>query len=205
MQTRSAKWLHKTGKRRTQWVKIIGISGKAGSGKDHLGRLLRRFGYQNVAFAWPLKLEGIALGFSYEEVFDTKPPQVRTWLQEQGMWRRQQDQDYWVRQLHGLITVLNKQGGIPNFVITDMRFPNEFAFVRNHGGKVIRLAHGDRNYPLAGTLAASHASETALDGPFVKWDLKITNGLDMTDERLRIALYAAGLVDSRPLSLRSGE
>lgn len=185
-------------------MKIIGISGKAGSGKDHLGRLLRRFGYQNVAFAWPLKLEAIARGFAYEEVFDTKPPQVRAWLQEQGMWRRGQDQDYWVRQLQGLVNVLHKQGGIPNFVITDMRFPNEFAFVRQLGGKTIRLLHGDRSYPLAGTLAAVHASETALDGAYVKWDLKITNGLDMTDERLTLALYAAGIIDSRPLAPGSG-
>ena len=179
-------------------MKLIGISGKAGSGKDFLGRLLRRYGYQNVAFAWPLKLEAIEQGFTYEEVFNTKPEHVRHWLQERGVWRRQQNPQHWVAQLESLMGVLHDQGGIPNFVITDLRFPNEYDFIRSRGGKVIRLLHGDRPYPLAGTPAATHVSETSLDGPLYKWDLRIANGLDMTEHKLATALYATEIIEQRP-------
>lgn len=179
-------------------MKIVGISGKAGSGKDFLGRLLRRYGYQNIAFAWPLKLEATEAGIPFEEAFYTKPPHVRLWLQERGVYRRSQDPRYWIRQLDSLMRVLHDQGGIPNFVITDMRFPNEYYFVRSMGGKTIRLLHGDRPYPLAGSEAASHISETALDGGLFKWDLRLANGLDMNAHKLATALYATGIIEQRP-------
>jgi hypothetical protein len=176
--------------------KIIGISGKAGSGKDHLGKLLRRYGYQNVGFAWPLKMAAMDNGYTYEEVFVSKPPHVRKWLQEYGVSKRREDPLYWIKRLNRLIHMLHSEGGIQNFVITDMRFPNEYDYVKAHNGKTIRLLHGDRPYPLEYSAAALHESETALDRE-TRWDLRMSNNLATSDKDFETALYAAGIIESR--------
>ena len=180
-------------------LEIIGVSGKAGSGKDFLARtVLRPLGYQSVAFAWPLKMTGITQGIgTYADMFQTKPPHVREWLQNFGTRARRIDAAYWVKQLDALLTVLHREGGIDKFVITDMRYPNEFAYVRQLGGKTIRLSHGDRPYPLAGTDAADHSSETALDDE-ARFDLMIENDRNCTKARMELALYAAGIIPDRP-------
>lgn len=179
-------------------MRIVGISGKAGSGKDYVGRYMRRYGFQNVAFAWPLKSECVKQKIgTFDECFDTKPPHVRRWLQEFGVGMRDADPRYWIDQLDTLLRVLESQGGLTSFVITDMRFKNELEYVREMGGKLIRLEHGTRQYPLAGTTAAHHRSETDLD-LYQGWDLKYVNGLNTTNENLNLALYAAEIIEYRP-------
>jgi hypothetical protein len=178
-------------------VEIIGLSGKAGTGKDFVARnILRPLGYQNVAYAWPLKLAAMQNGFTYEEAFITKPPRVRQWLQEHGTKMRDTvSPTYWVDQLEQLITVLNREGGIEKFVITDVRFYNEFTHVHQLGGKLVRLEHGDRPYPLQGTAAAEHVSECDLDKLNTNmWDAVIVNSTDMTAEYIELLLGIAGVI-----------
>jgi hypothetical protein len=157
---------------------IIGISGKAGSGKDFVGRtVLRPAGFHQWAFAWPMKMLALGQGATYEEVFETKPPRVREMLQKIGTeegWMKY-GKDYWLKQTDGWLKTLHENLGINKFYFTDVRFPHEFEWVKNHGGAVVRLVHGDRAYPLAGTPAAEHSSETALDDYYRQWDLIITN------------------------------
>jgi hypothetical protein len=58
--------------------------------------------------------------------------------------------------------------GKPNWIITDMRFPNELNAVKSRNGITIRV-----NRPETDHLAGDHASETALDNS--KFDYIITN------------------------------
>jgi hypothetical protein len=179
-------------------LRLIGISGKAGAGKDYVGQYLRRYGFQNVAFAWPLKAECVKQGTgTFDECFNTKPAHVRHWLQDYGVAMRQLEPDYWVKQLDTLIRTLHSQGGISSFAITDMRFWNELDYVRRNGGKLLRIEHGDRPYPLAGLTAASHVSETELDD-YKGWDLQYVNKLGAANENLSLALYAAEIIEHRP-------
>lgn len=59
----------------------------------------------------------------------------------------------------------------PNWVITDVRFPNEVEAIKQRGGIVIRV---NRNQMDDSSLKLEHASETALDN-YEDWDYVIDN------------------------------
>lgn len=175
-------------------MRLIGIAGKAGSGKDYLAQQLRRFGWFKWAYAWPLKQLAVGRGFSWEDVHLHKPPRVREFLQQFGteQGRDVYGEDYWVRTTAGFLTSLESENDVHKVVITDVRFPNEAAWIKAQGGVVVRMEHGDRPYPLAGTPAAAHASETAMDY-YPDYDAIIINRTTSTAEDLLWALSNAGI------------
>lgn len=173
-------------------IDIIGVSGKAGSGKDFVGReVLRPAGYTQYAFAWPMKMQAIGECATYEEVFVTKPPHIRKLLQEIGTergWKRF-GENYWLDIAGGWLRTMRENMGVTRVYITDVRFPHEVEWIKAQGGKVIRLEHGDREYPLAGTPAAEHLSETALDSyPRYMWDAIVTNSSGTSVDYIRRVL-----------------
>ena len=89
----------------------------------------------------------------------------RTLLQFWGAeYRRSQDPDYWVKQLANTIELEKPQIAL----ISDLRFANEMAFVKEYG-ETIRV---DR----AGLPPSTHASETALDDVSPEdWSIILTN------------------------------
>lgn len=89
----------------------------------------------------------------------------RTLLQWWGTeFRRNMDEDYWVRQLAHTIELEKPQFAL----ITDMRFPNEMEFVKQYG-ETVRV---DR----AGLPPSTHASETALaDTSDEDWSVILEN------------------------------
>lgn len=183
-------------------MRLIGLTGKAGVGKDFLAReILRPAGYLKVAFATALKMDVMAHhGFTFDEVFFEKPPHVRKALQEYGVAKRAAAPDYWLARLDRTLQQLHRDAGVEKFVITDVRFPNEVDFVRERGGKVVRMLHGNRPYPLAGTPAAAHASEIALDHLSAQqFDATILNHKDRRGMSIVQRLYKAGVIDHREL------
>lgn len=173
-------------------IKLIGLSGKAGSGKDWLGRtVLEPAGWSKFALAWPMKHEAMGHGFSYREVHYDKPEPVRRWLQHRGTedgWHKY-GEEYWLRIADGWMRTLSETYGVRRFYVPDIRFPHEVAWIKRHGGAVIRLVgrgglHGD---------AAEHESETALDD-YRGWDYVLSNGQGATAEQHARSL--AGLLRS---------
>jgi hypothetical protein len=71
-------------------------------------------------------------------------------------YRRAQNPDYWVNSMWA--TIESEEPGI--VLLTDTRFPNEFAAVKERGGWTIHL---ERPGFSLGTEADKHPSETALD------------------------------------------
>lgn len=175
-------------------IEIIGLSGKAGAGKDTIARAVFP-GYAPWAFAWPLKMAALGHGFSYEEAFRTKPPQCREWLQEYGTRKRDMDRDFWVKQLDGWIRTVHENLGLRRFVITDVRYRNEVDYIQGMGGKVVRVNHGfGMPYPLAGTAAALHPSETELDG-FTGFDAEVHNHISPNPGlEVRLQLEKQGII-----------
>lgn len=116
-------------------INLLGIAGRAGSGKDSFYRLVAaKHGFHRLAFADPVRMSAAAqldildLGslFSLK-----KAPDVRTILQREGMGGRDEvDPGLWVylvlQAAWGYI-----DEGIP-IAITDLRFLNEAAAVRGH-------------------------------------------------------------------------
>lgn len=151
----------------TDLPRLIGLSAKKRHGKDTLGALLvAHYGYQRIAFADALYAEvAVRYGISVEALQDpaTKESPLealggrspRVVLQDTGMQRRSEDEEYWVRQVHAVVNDNTKPAR--RWVITDVRLPNEAAFVERHG-ILVRVERP--GYPDSGD---RHVSEMALD------------------------------------------
>jgi hypothetical protein len=182
-------------------MKVIGITGKAGSGKDWLAGVIRSavaesgFVYLRYAFAWPIKNELIARGeCTFDEAHFTKPARVRDRLQQFGteQGRNVYGEGYWLRHADNWLRLFEGQG-VHGVVIPDCRFANEIEWVHARGGKVVRMLHGPgRPYPLEGTPYARHSSECAADGVTV--DAEIVNGVGMTADAALRRLYEKGVL-----------
>ncbi|MEU7039830.1 hypothetical protein AB0A77_02075 [Streptomyces varsoviensis] len=156
----------------------IGLLGRARSGKDTAGKwLVERRGYERVAFADPLKeaalkLDPLVRAGSWSRLSDVVAvegweyakddyPEVRRVLQHIGQSIRDLDPDFWLRQTLKAVDDVEERFGRP-VVITDVRYPNEVAALRERG---FRLAYIDR----PGVPQLDHASErlTSDDAEFL--------------------------------------
>ena len=160
-------------------MEIIGLSGKAGSGKDYLYQhSLRRCRYKRVAFADHIKVWLIGQGkLSHEEAYGHKAPDVRQLLQQYGteQGRDVYGEDIWCSTLFAWLRVWESSWGINRFVITDVRFANEVEFIKRRGGKVFRI-HAPERAALKGLSPelAEHRSECDLD-TYARFDAIIHN------------------------------
>lgn len=149
-------------------MRIVGISGKSESGKDHLAKhYFKPAGFIQFSFAWHFKIWLVSTGqATYEEVFVTKPPHIRDLLQKEGTERGRMvyGENIWCNTALYWMTVIADHSNCQNFVIPDVRFPNELKFIQNNGGHVYRIIAPTRvaNSKLTPE-AKQHISETALD------------------------------------------
>lgn len=125
-------------------VNVLGLCGQAGSGKDYFARAaFQRVGFVPIALANPFKVEEVVLNkLPVEEVWGNqeKSEEVRSRLQirgtEQG--RDIHGQHIWLHTAEAMMYFF-LQYGADKFVITDVRFPNEAAWIHNLDGQVYRL------------------------------------------------------------------
>lgn len=159
---------------------VVGIAGKAGSGKDYLAEhYFERQGYKRLSFAWLLKWVAIAQNrCTWEEAFHTKPAPVRQMLQDVGNgWRADIDPFVWVRGLDAVARTLSVYHGATKFVIADVRFPNELLAVRQLNGECLRI-HAPTRVAANGLTEAQRQdiSEIALDTtPDTEFDMIVHN------------------------------
>lgn len=173
---------------------LIGLTGYATAGKDAAAVPLIQAGYQRLSFADnlrylayytnPLVAQPHAANPTYlANVVDSQGwdkakenPSVRRVLQNLGLAARDTfGPDCWVQALHAQ----RKDG--QRYVITDVRFPNEAAYIQDRGGILINITR-----PGVGPIN-DHPSETALSGHPA--DYYITNDgtlLDLNKRVLRV-------------------
>ena len=132
---------------------LIGISGKAGAGKDTLGKYLcDEYRCMHYYFAKPLK-EGakIMFGLSDEQI-ENKEKVIEPWgMSPRKIYQllgtevgRGIDVNIWVKNAEMFVK------SVPGFtvVITDVRFDNEAFWIHNRGGVVINIVRDkDGKYP----------------------------------------------------------
>ena len=163
-------------------INIIGVSGKSGSGKDHLTQhVLRPLGYYQFSLSWPFKVEAVGVGVAtHDEVFHTKPPHVRQFLQLRGTeeGRNVHGEDVWCRHALEWMRIFQLHWGIDKFVISDVRYPNEVEFIHNLSGRVFRVEAPQRVASNQLTdEQRQHDSEIALDA-YPHFDGTIYNDVD---------------------------
>ena len=164
---------------------IIGIGYKKRSGKDTItDQLVGEHGFHRIAFADRLKdvAEQMFMWDARHFVGDAKERVDEFWglsprraLQLLGTEAGRQvfGHDIWIKHV---LYVIKQRPDIRDWVISDVRFPDEAQAIKDWGGVVWRV---DRPGLVGGD---GHASETAMDG-YDGWDQVIVN--DGTVDELR--------------------
>lgn len=158
---------------------IIGISGYAGVGKDTVAGIIRDLdnSFEIKKFSGALKevasiLTGVPSSNFENQWFKNQylhgwDMTARELLQRLGTdaIRDGLHKDAWVNAL------MNNYHQDDNWIITDMRFKNEYDAIKRFGGIVVRL-HRDEIKPIN-----AHCSETELDGE--QFDYTLVNNKDV--------------------------
>ena len=195
---------------------IIGVCGFIGSGKDTIADYLQNiYGFKRDSFAATLK-DAVAAVFGWDrELLEGRTTESRAWREQVDPWwanrlnmpnltpryvlqvwgtevaRKSFHDDTWIASLENKLSKAHN-----DIVITDVRFPNEIAAVRNAGGIVIRVVRGpepawyevavaanNNPQPNASTVILNelriHPSEWAWIG--TKFDAVIDNNADGLD------------------------
>lgn len=145
-------------------VKIIGISGFIGSGKDTVADYLVNYhGFRRESFANTLK-DAVSNVFGWDRtMLEGRTKASREWREQVDPWwaerlnmpyltprwilqywgtnvcRQNFHDDIWVASLENKLSQ-----SLDNIVISDVRFPNEVAAIRRSGGQVICVDRGEK-------------------------------------------------------------
>lgn len=144
---------------------IIGLTGRARTGKDTAGKFIESYGYTRLAFADPIK-DGLRAmipgwdGFAKEEpIIELAGLSPRVLMQTLGTeWGRSLDSEFWIRVASMRLPTDR------NVVITDVRFNNEALWVKRQGGVIIKI---ERDVDAV----ANHVSEQGVDDNLVNYHL----------------------------------
>jgi hypothetical protein len=158
-------------------MKIIGLTGRAGAGKDTAAQALTDLGWERIAFADPIREALVALDpcieintngkvsnlSTYVELngwdHAKKLPEVRQLLQRMGTEAG--------RDIHGdmcWLTIAAKKvfiavrNAVPGIVFTDMRFANEWRFISSLQGKTVRIFNSRTENDAVTHLSEAHGS-----------------------------------------------
>tara|TARA_B100001287_G_C22683454_1_gene531886 strand:- start:4182 stop:4712 length:531 start_codon:yes stop_codon:yes gene_type:complete len=130
----------------------------------------------------------------WHNYFCEKPENIRSNLQQYGCFKRDINDEIWISMLY--ITIMTqKERGISLFLIPDVRFENEYKFIKNVlNGYVIRIVAPIRNNERTKLLissTANHKSELGLEQCPMDFDLDndgdnfTINGKRLLDEWLQ--------------------
>jgi hypothetical protein len=153
---------------------LIGLSGKAGSGKSTAADYLtERYGYVQFAFAGALKeIVQTAFRFTAEqmtsgkEVIDPRVGKSPRWcLQHFGSAFREVWPEVWIYNLRQEILDFLAINGQHPIVVTDVRFRDEAEALRRMEAVLVRLRRPEgHRLEACATGIMGHASEIDLDG-----------------------------------------
>lgn len=145
---------------------IIGISGKRGVGKTVAAKyLVKHHGFIRLSFADELRrLARVLLPFTEADFTDIRKKESpfldydwtpREFMIQFGEFMRYYDQDYWAR------SVLDRLDLKKDYVIDDLRFPNEYDLLKEKEAVIIRINRFEKDNPYGKNLDVP--SEKALD------------------------------------------
>jgi len=152
--------------------KLIGISGKIGSGKSYISEKILYPAFDDciiLSFADHMKIDLCSKeNIEYERVFIKKDRESRRLLQVYGTeeGRDKYGVDIWIKVMLNWIRLFSDRG-IRTIIIPDVRFKNEAQFIKDNNGTLIRVISPKRTsetYVKEGLISSQlHISETDLD------------------------------------------
>jgi dephospho-CoA kinase len=173
---------------------IVGISGKAQSGKDTIGEyLVKKHGFIRIASADALKRIAMRT-FNWDGEKDAKG---RKFLQDLATAVRGYDPDFWINITFKEIERQNKEENNvysatyrkdKNFVITDVRYKNEADYLMRAGAILMRIER-------AGIELFDHESETQLDS-YENFDCRIYNNGSIEELETKTSNYLKRILSS---------
>jgi hypothetical protein len=164
---------------------LIGLTGRAGAGKTTVAHFLEdQYAFCDIALASPivnmigslfadagisgawmvergLKELPTPLGFSYRRLAQTLGTE----------WGRALAHDFWLRVATARITAPHLVG--ENIVVSDIRFPNEAAWLQARGGKLVRIVR-DHTPAVAAHESESHSDSLPADAELINTGSKET-------------------------------
>jgi len=138
-------------------MRLIGIAGKLGSGKDfvatnfiipYIENILEEK-YLLLSFADQLKVNVMVKhpNLNYNDLYETKTDQVRILLQQEGTenGRNKFGENIWTN-YHSKWMDIYSNRGINNFITCDVRFKNELDYIKSKKGLIIKVISPGRNH-----------------------------------------------------------
>lgn len=186
---------------------IVGLTGRKGCGKSSVANIFRdRLGYEILSFASPIKDMLRVLGLGDAELDDPTIKEIP--LDEYGKSPRELMQILGTEFGRELIspsiwvTALSKRiEDSKNYVIDDVRFPNEAAMIRAKGGKVVRVYRPSQEEEAKDM----HISESGLDSELIDCEIRNSSCFVTDLERTAIKtledlIYYGTIYDTQPVS-----
>jgi dephospho-CoA kinase len=182
-------------------LKVVALTGSKGSGKDTVGQLITdAFGGQTIAFADPIKnvvehifqlpVQGVGLEDhqAYDQFkrtrmifdlpkFNMMSIEARHVVREIGMLMREYDDKQFNKY------VKEKIESDPNkiWVVTDLRFDNEYTMLKSIGAKVVKITRPAYTYD-------GHITEREFNDSLVDYTLMNDGSLDYLKIRTDIVM-----------------
>lgn len=154
---------------------LIGLTGLPRSGKDTVADyLVLEYGYTKLSFAGPLKEAAAILldrpvwqmrgeqGFDREAILPEWGLTTRDFLQRFGTEaiRNNFGADFWVQRMRIILTPACGPQSHERYVVTDCRFENEAALIREMGGDVLHMWR-------PGCVRSSHPSDAGVRPDYI--------------------------------------
>jgi hypothetical protein len=170
-------------------MRLIGLCGMAGSGKDEAARALVANGWRRDAFADRMRTAMLALDPWVDDPVAIDTFHRLSWLVRDIGWDEAKRRYPEVRQLlqrfgteagrgvHGedcWVDALFRDADDSPLVVTDVRFGNEARAIKDRGGLVVKIVR-----PGIEPLPGNHASEAGIPDELVDWILNNDSSIEM--------------------------
>lgn len=177
-------------------IKIVGIHGNAGTGKDFIADNFYS-DYFRISFADHFKCDVIGKGkYTYEQVFVTKEPEVRHGLQRIGTeeGRDVYGEDIWINCISAWIRTIAEKNKIYKFCIADVRFDNEAKFINSLGGYVFDIS-SNRVHCNMDNEAKKHSSESGISKDLLAFTIVNNEGTTLEEISDQLSNYRTDVTE----------